>query len=297
MAAEFVVERFNNYVGYFDPLKCSVERFRPWIRFLNEQSIASYAITASVDLKIEPLRLLCLTAVVAEDMRSFTFTIYDRQYTVTKEIFCQVLHFPLDNFVRFPTDPELVQFFSSIDYQGNIVLPRLNKGNLACEWDLFFDCLAKVFSNSTKNNFTVITSLLQNIAYAAVYNLRLDIGTLVWDLLIRRIFNYTRDIETGRKVKCFYSRFLSLVLDHVLSDEHKTLFLNTPSQVPAHTNPLIYSTLSTSSKSGRRPLVPQSYLREILQPQLPLLFIEHPVVASSSAGTSVAPPNTMALQF
>ena len=48
MAAEFVVERFNNYVGYCDPLKCSAERFRPWIRFLNQQSIESYVITASV---------------------------------------------------------------------------------------------------------------------------------------------------------------------------------------------------------------------------------------------------------
>ena len=48
MAGQFVIDEMN-YNGYLDP-DSSLERFKPWVRFLNSQSLVSTAITAHADL-------------------------------------------------------------------------------------------------------------------------------------------------------------------------------------------------------------------------------------------------------
>ena len=40
MAQNFQIVK-HNHVGYFNPDNCDVEKFKPWIRFLNEHSIVS----------------------------------------------------------------------------------------------------------------------------------------------------------------------------------------------------------------------------------------------------------------
>ena len=44
----------TNYNGFQDP-EAVAARFRPWVKFLNEQCLASTAITASAYLQIQPL--------------------------------------------------------------------------------------------------------------------------------------------------------------------------------------------------------------------------------------------------
>ena len=44
----------TNYNGYLDPDTC-LERFKPWIKFMNEQCLASTTITADADLQVQPL--------------------------------------------------------------------------------------------------------------------------------------------------------------------------------------------------------------------------------------------------
>ena len=44
----------TNYNAFQDPDGVS-NRFRHWVRFLNEQCLASTAITASVELQVQPL--------------------------------------------------------------------------------------------------------------------------------------------------------------------------------------------------------------------------------------------------
>ena len=54
MAANFDIVK-HNFVGYFDPEDFSVEKFRPWIHFLNEHSIVRDAFTMNASLKVNPL--------------------------------------------------------------------------------------------------------------------------------------------------------------------------------------------------------------------------------------------------
>ena len=51
MAGRFVIKE-TNLNGFFDP-EASLARFRPWVRFLNSQSLISTAITAHAKLQIQ----------------------------------------------------------------------------------------------------------------------------------------------------------------------------------------------------------------------------------------------------
>ncbi|KAK1356704.1 hypothetical protein POM88_049960 [Heracleum sosnowskyi] len=186
----------------------------------------------NVPLKHEPLRILCSTAIVSTDLSSFTFSVGDTHYTLNRDILCDALHFPRDNFVNLPSEADLIQIFTNIHYQGQIDLVKLSKSNLVSEWDLFFDTLAKVFSNCTKTNFHNIPSLLQNIGFAVANNLRINFGHLIWNHLVRRVLVAKSDHSSGRKVKCFYPRFLTIMINHVLTDEHKQLFSLVPEKQP-----------------------------------------------------------------
>ncbi|KAK1397586.1 hypothetical protein POM88_007449 [Heracleum sosnowskyi] len=302
MAQNFEVVK-NNYIGYFDPLRCPIDHFRPWIQFLNSQCCVSRAICLSADLKVEPLRLLCSSAVISDDLHSISFTIEHTQYTITEGLFCEVFQLPRDNFDRTPSDIELIQFFTRIHYQGPLELTKLSKANLVCEWDILFDTLAKVFSNCTKSNFQHIPSLLQYIAYAIVFNVRLNIGHLIWSLMVRRVSNARIDHDSGRNVRCFYPRFLTILINHVLSDAHKELFSNAVSIPSPTTFSKFYQRLHTSSKWNMTPVVVSPFMAQFIHlptfepfvpdqqlviaagtsEELPLQVI-HPI--SGSSGTS-----------
>ena len=85
MYANFEINK-HNHVGYFDPKKCSVVKFKPWIQFSNEHSIFKYDIVTYVAFIIEPLKRLCHTTVVSRDNSSFTFSINDTPYMVNKNV-------------------------------------------------------------------------------------------------------------------------------------------------------------------------------------------------------------------
>ena len=176
MAGNFSLHK-HNFVGYFHPAGCSIEKFRPWIQFLNEHPFLSNSMRLDAQLKIAPLHLVCTTSEINNNV--VKFIIKDIEYTIDESVVSRVLGFPQDNFVPFPTDVELTNFFNNINYQGAITLTKLFKSNLVIEWDCFFDTLAKVFSNTGKKGFFNISTLLQNIAYAVVFNRRVNIAQLV----------------------------------------------------------------------------------------------------------------------
>ncbi|KAK1385867.1 hypothetical protein POM88_023602 [Heracleum sosnowskyi] len=234
----------NNYVGYFDPSKCKVGRFKPWFQFLNSETCVSHAICASALLKIDPLRFLCSSAVIAENSKSFTFNILNQQYTFTFELFCDVLHFPKDRFDPLPTDDELSQFFVNIHYQGPLQMVKLSKSFLVREWDLFFDTIARVFGNCTKTNFHGITSLNQYI----VFGRRLNFAEILWNLMLNMLAHSRRDSDNYVKVKCWYPRFLTLIFNHLLTAEQVELFRETRFETSPTTDTKFYTRLDVSSK-------------------------------------------------
>ena len=272
MAGNFEIVK-NNFVGFFEPANCSVAKFRPWISFLNEHSLVSTALSANAPLKSNLLRLVCTQSVISNEV--ITFIVGDTQYRVDESVVRTALNFPADNLVGLPTDQELVSFFQDIHYQGPVDLTRLSKSLLVDEWSSFFDTLIKVFANCTKTSFSNIPSLLQYIGFAVAYNRRINFAQLTWHAMVRRIIAAKRDYGLGNKVSCYYPRFLSVILHHVLSPEHMALYNNSPFEVAQTTTKKFFTRLATSLKFTNVPVVVTPYLSNFIQ--LPTIQTQPPV--------------------
>ena len=216
----------TNFVGYFDPNKCNVVRLRPWIQFLNEHTLVSHALRLNVPIKTELLRALCLTASIPPNNLSFSFVVQGTTYTVTPRVVNEALGLPLGNYYGTPTPNQLTQFFTDINYQGAIHLPSLRKGNLVSEWELFFDTLIKTFGNCTRENNTLITSFIQYIGYSIAYNHPINIGQHLFALILNRVRAAIRNVQAGTPVQCFYPRFLSQIINTLLTPEHRLFYAN-----------------------------------------------------------------------
>ena len=288
MAGNFEIIK-NNFVGYFEPENCSVVKFRPWIQFLNEHSIVKDSLTLNAPLKTDLLRLVCTNSVISNDV--VTFIIRDTQYRIDESVVRAALNFPSDNLVNLPSDQELVSFFSNINYQGPLDLTKLSKSNLVDEWSCFFDTLIKVFANCTKTSFSNISSLLQYIGFAVANNQRINFAQLIWHIMVRRITAAKRDHGLGNKVQCYYPRFLSIILNHILSPEHTALFNNSAFEVSQTTNKKFYTRLATSLKYTNIPVVVTPYLSNyihlpVIQTQQVHQVPQPPVDQSTQAGVS-----------
>ena len=286
MAGNFEIIKYN-FVGFFEPTNCSVAKFRPWIQFLNEHSLVHDSLSLNAPLKTDLLRLVCTRSVISNEV--ITFVVMGMQYRVDESVVRTALNFPADNLVGLPTDQELVSFFNNIHYQGPVDLTRLSKSLLADEWSYFFDTLIKVFANCTKTSFSNIPSLLQYIGFAVAYNRRINFAQLTWHVMVRRIIAAKRDFGLGNKVSCYYPRFLSVILHHILSPEHMALFNNSPFEVAQTTTKKFFTRLATSLKFTNVPVVVTPHLSNYIQ--LPVIQThppvhQPPVDQSTQAGVS-----------
>ena len=245
-------------------------------------------------MKTDLLRLVCTTSVISNDV--VIFTIRDRQYQIDESVVRADLNFPTGNLVNLPCDQELVTFFSNINNQGPLDLTKLSKINLVDEWICFFDTLIKVFANCTKTSFSNISSLLQYIGFAVANNQRINFSQLIWHTMVRRITVAKRDHGKSHKVQCYYPRFLSIILNHLLSPEHIALFDNSSFEVSQTINKKFFTRLNTSLKYTNIPVavtpfmsnfinlptIPQNV--QLVEPQQP----EQPPVDSSTQTDSSA---------
>ena len=187
---------------------------------MNEDSIVRNALTLNAPLEIDLLRLVCTNSVISNEV--VTFIIGDTQYRIDESVVRAALNFPADNLVNLPSNQELVSFFTNINYQGPVDLTKLSKSLLVDEWRCFFDTLIKVFSNCTKTSFSNISFMLQYIGFDVANNQRINFAQLVWHIMVKRIIDSKRDFGLGNKVLCYYPRFLSIILNHIL---HQSMLL------------------------------------------------------------------------
>ena len=128
-----------------------------------------------------------------------------RSITITSDDVNRILGFPRANFVDIPEEPELVQFFQTILYQGEIQLSKMIKGKLKPEWEIFFDTLAKVFSPTDRRHFQNISNILQVFGLCIAFNRPIDFGKIILKEILRKLGPLgSRSMETNAKFECFY---------------------------------------------------------------------------------------------
>ena len=78
--------------------------------------------------------------------------------------------------------------------------------------------------------------------------------------MVRSIIASKREFGLGNKVSCYYPRFLSIILNHILSPEHVALFNNSAFEVAQTTTKKFNTRLATSLKFTNVPVVVIPYL-------------------------------------
>jgi len=280
MAGKFVIQE-TNYNAYLDPEVCP-SRFKHWVRFLNEQCIASTALTASAELQIQPLYDFYSTALnstLLEEYRMIgDIRLGDvngrRSILITSDDVNRVLGFPRGNFAEVPEEPELVQFFQTIQYQGDINLPKMSKGHLKPEWEIFFDTLAKVFSPTDRRNFHNISNILQVFGLCIAYNRPIDFGKIILKEILRKMGPLmSRSVDNNDKVECFYPRFLMLLLNDKMTEADKNFYFNSERALVKKASTKLVNKLAKSKKHLSVPLVVTPFMSEMFNaPLAPLQF-------------------------
>ena len=92
---------------------------------MNEHSIVRDAFTIKAPLKVNPLRLVCISCEIANEV--LTFRVQDHQYRIDESVVARTLNLPTNNFVPLPSNEQLYSSFQSINYQGQIYMTQLTK--------------------------------------------------------------------------------------------------------------------------------------------------------------------------
>ena len=91
---------------------------------------------------------------------------------------------------------------------------------------MFFDTLIKTFGNCTRENNTLIPSIIQYIGYSIAYNHPINLGSHLFTLILNRVRIAIRNVEAGTPIQCFYPRFLSQIIQSLLTPEHTLFYAN-----------------------------------------------------------------------
>ena len=122
--------------------------------------------------------------------------------------------------------------------------------------------------------------------------------------MVRRLIATKRDLALGNKISFYYLRFLTLILNNILSPQDKAIFDNGPFEVSQTTHKKFYTRLYTNSKITGIPVIITPYMAnyiniptiqphifqsaEPLQPEQPP--VDPSTQADSTAQSQVLPP-------
>ena len=109
--------------------------------------------------------------------------------------------------------------------------------------------------------------------------------------MVKRIIYAKRDHGLSHKVQCYYPIFLTLILNHLLTPEHKALYDNSAFEMSLTTHKKFHRRLSTTSKFSNIPIVITPYMSNFINPPIIQAVLvrpqQPPMDQSTQAGTSI----------
>ena len=214
MADNFQIKKTN----FLSIIEADISRsgiFEKWIRFLNEGSIARYALTHSVSLNHSLLRQVFLTGKRANqgDLSGLKFRFQNRNVVLTELDLNTALHLPTEDFADYPSDEDLLGFFAWIQcsLDENNMIPRvIYQNHLPKEWHLFFTIISHVFAPKI-SGFHGLSKMIQIIGFSIAHNRRINFGHLIMEEIIK-------NHKSVRENYMLYPRFLQMTLDLKMTD-------------------------------------------------------------------------------
>ena len=128
MSDNFQIKK-NNFLPILDTDIYRSGLFAKWICFVNGGSICHYAMTHNVNLNSGLLKQVFTTAKRANqgEISGFKFRLQNRTVFLNERDLNIALHFPMENFEDYPTNEELLGFFTWIQcsLDENNMIPRV----------------------------------------------------------------------------------------------------------------------------------------------------------------------------
>ena len=201
---EFVT---NNFAAILDHASAP-EPFHKVQDFLKSSSIG-YALVQPESISTTAVIAIWSTAEVEEEAIKFKFA--DKEYVITPEVVRQALRLPeVTSFAPLYPDEEIKSFINSLGYNGDTSkLGKLVRAKLRKEWNFYFDCIAKCFTNKS-SNFDALTQTAQQIGYCLFNNTDFDYASLILEYISMRL--------NDKRQVIYFSRFLHLIFVHLIPD-------------------------------------------------------------------------------
>ena len=173
--------------------------------FLRSSPIG-YALTHPEEISGKSVLQIWQNAVVDVSGTSviIKFTYDEKEYSITPSVVVKALQLPeVSSYDLSYPDDLIREFIGSLGYNGDrSKLGKLVRAKLRKEWNFFFDCIGKCFTNKC-SNYDALTQTTQQIGYSIVHNLNFDIASKLLEYIGIRITENTKTV--------YFNRFLHLM--------------------------------------------------------------------------------------
>ena len=254
---EFVT---NNFAAILDK-PSAPEAFHVVQDFLKSSPIG-YALVQPES--VSPIAVIAIWSTAEVEEEAIKFTYADKEYVITPEVVRQALRLPevTSNAPLYP-DEENKSFINSLGYNGDTSkLGKLVRAKLRKEWNFYFDCIAKCFTNKS-SNFDALTQTAQQIGYCLLNNTDFDYASLILEYISMRL--------NDKRQVIYFSRFLYLIFVHLIPD----VVIQNENCIKVHKNgPRSFVDMTNKDVKNQfnTPIVyPQQFLA-LLQERLPEVY-------------------------
>ena len=168
-----------------------------------------YALIQPESISTKAVIQIWSTAEIGEGFIKFSHA--EEEYSITPDVVREALHLPkVSSFAPLSPDDEIKNFIESLGYNGDTSkLGKLVRAKLRKEWNFYFDCIAKCFTNKS-SNFDALTQTTQQIEYCLFQNTDFDFASMIIEYISMRM--------NDKRQVIYFSRFLHLIFVHLCPD-------------------------------------------------------------------------------
>ena len=201
---EFVT---NNFAAILDNA-CAPEQFHKMQDFLKASPIG-YALVQPESISTKAVIQIWSTAEIGDGFIKFSYA--EKKYSITPDVVREALRLPkVTSFAPLYPDDEIKSFIESLGYNGDTSkLGKLVRAKLRKEWNFYFDCITKCFTNKS-SNFDALTQTAQQIGLCLFQNTEFDFASMIIEYISMRI--------NDKRQVIYFSRFLHLIFVHLIPD-------------------------------------------------------------------------------
>ena len=197
----------NNFLAPFSKMTYS-EGFHIVQDFLASNPLG-FSLTHPTQISTKAVRQIWNYSSIA-DNGDILFTYVANTFVITRNVIVKALCLPEEQLAPVSySETEMRAFLTQIGYIGDMRrMGRLVRTKLRKEWNFYFDCIGRCFTNKC-SNFDALNHLVQHIGYSLIHNVNFDIASIILDYLGHRI---------SKEKNVYFARFVDIIFKYLCPD-------------------------------------------------------------------------------